>query len=309
MSPATRLGLAISASTAAYAAATALPAVAAPLLVLAPLPGLLVGVQVSAAAASAWCFLAGTTIGTVLGGAAAIGFLLPIAFPALALVLALRAAWSFDRAVVTGVVVWYVGVIGVLLAAYGNPERVLQAAQEQISTSFDLAVTTSRSMGAPESTLTTMEGDRDSLVTGLVELLPGFLLLTGAAFILINVLLLRAWCGVYGSVNLRLWRAPDRLIWLLIGAGFGMFIPTPPVALAARNIFVVLLGCYFCQGLAIVSYFLVQFRLPRSLRIASYALIAIHQVFAATVLALGVFDFWANFRRLSAGPADLDLRD
>jgi uncharacterized protein YybS (DUF2232 family) len=103
-----------------------------------------------------------------------------------------------------------------------------------------------------------------------------------------------------------LWRAPDALIWVLIATGFAMFVPLGLFTLVARNVFLVLLGCYFCQGLAIVSYYLARFRLPRAVRIASYALIAIHQVLTATVLALGVFDFWANFRR---GPADLQFRE
>jgi len=106
-------------------------------------------------------------------------------------------------------------------------------------------------------------------------------------------------------VNLRFWRAPDNLIWTLILAGFAMFVPVPAVALVARNAFVVLLGCYFCQGLAIVDYYLVRFRLPRGLRVVSYLLILVQHVVTVLVLALGVFDLWGNFRRLGAGPADV----
>jgi hypothetical protein len=82
-----------------------------------------------------------------------------------------------------------------------------------------------------------------------------------------------------------------------------MFLPWVLLALLARNIFVVLLGGYFCQGLAIVSYFLERLRLPRGVRVAGYVLIAVQHIVAGIVLALGVFDLWGNFRGLSAGSA------
>jgi uncharacterized protein YybS (DUF2232 family) len=309
MSPAARLSLAVASSAIAYGAALAVPALAAPLLLLAPLPGMLVGVSGSVGATATWGVLASVVVSLVLGGPVALGFLLPIALPALAVALAVRLRWSFDRAVLAGLVVWCLGVLCLLVKAYGDVDALLAAAREQLGASFDLALATSQSMGAPDSTIAVMEADKANLVSSLLELLPAFVLLTGGVFVVVNVLLLRSWAGVYGHVNLRLWRAPDALIWLLIAAGFAMFVPIPLLSLAARNVFIAVLGCYFCQGLAIVSYYLARFRLPRALRIASFALIAIHQVFAATVLALGIFDFWANFRRPSPGPAEFDFRD
>jgi uncharacterized protein YybS (DUF2232 family) len=196
-----------------------------------------------------------------------------------------------------------------LAAAYDDLPTVLAAVREHVLESFDLALATMRSMGAPDGTLASMEAEKDGLVTGLVEMAPALVVLTGALFIIANVLLTRRWAGVYSEVNLLLWRTPDALIWTLIAAGFGMFVPAPSVALTARNVFIVLLGGYFCQGLAIVSYYLAWFRLPRAVRIASYTLIAIHQVLAATVVALGIFDLWANFRRVSVGPADIEFRE
>ena len=116
------------------------------------------------------------------------------------------------------------------------------------------------------------------------------MVLSGLAVILANLLLLQAWTDLGRHVNLRLWRTPDALIWALIGAGFAMFVPAEPIALLARNAFLIILACYFCQGLAIVSYYLERFRLPRGIRIAGYVLIAVQHVVTAMVLALGVFD-------------------
>jgi uncharacterized protein YybS (DUF2232 family) len=218
-------------------------------------------------------------------------------------------SWPFERTVVAGVLSWCIGIGCWLALAYGGVGAVVTAAHQQLSESFELAVAASRSIGAADETVAAMEGDKDAIVRGFVEILPAVVVLTGALFAIVNVLVVRSWTGAYGEVNLRLWRAPDALIWLLIISGFGMLMPPSPLAMTARNVFIILLGCYFCQGMAIVSYYLVRFKLPRALRIASYALIAVHQILTATVLALGVFDFWVNFRRLHAGPADIQSGD
>jgi hypothetical protein len=94
------------------------------------------------------------------------------------------------------------------------------------------------------------------------------------------------------------------LIWVLIAAGFGLFVPIDAVASVARNVFIVVLAGYFCQGLAIVSYYLRRLQLPAGLRVASYLLIGFQQVVTGIVLMLGVFDFWGDFRRLSISAAD-----
>jgi hypothetical protein len=120
----------------------------------------------------------------------------------------------------------------------------------------------------------------------------------------INIRIARRWLPWPQLYNLHAWQAPDWLIWVLIVAGFGLFVPVDAVALVARNVFVVVLAGYFCQGLAIVSYYLQRLQLPAGLRVASYVLIGFQQVVAGVVLMLGVFDFWGDFRRLSVSAAD-----
>jgi uncharacterized protein YybS (DUF2232 family) len=306
MSAASRLVLAIAATSAAYAAALVWPALAAPLLLFAPFPALVLAASGPAAYTATWCGVTAALIAMGFGAEAMLGFALPIGIPAVTMTVAIRRSSTFDHAVLLGVGSWCIGVACLLAITYGTASALLSATYQQLAGSFDVAIATSRSMGVPEATLAAMEADKESLIRTFLEILPACTVLTGAVFVMANVLMARGWIGVYREVNLRLWRAPDALIWVLIATGFAMFVPLGLFTLVARNVFLVLLGCYFCQGLAIVSYYLARFRLPRAVRIASYALIAIHQVLTATVLALGVFDFWANFRR---GPADLQFRE
>jgi uncharacterized protein YybS (DUF2232 family) len=308
MSRTAGIALAAAVSSGLYAAAVGLAPVVTPLVMFVPLPALILATREGAAICSLWFALSTAAIALALGTPAAVGFALPLALPSLAVALCIRRFWTFERTALVGITAWSLGVAAVSLLAFGNVEALIASAREQLLHSFDLAVATSTSIGASSNAVAAVEAERDVLVSGLLELLPALVVLTGALTIIANLVLLRSWTGISSNVNLRLWRAPDLLIWALILAGFGMFVPTYPVAIAARNLFVILLGCYFCQGLAIVSYYLDRFRLPRVIQIASYMLIAVQHVVAAMVLALGVFDLWGNFRRLGAdGPADIPL--
>src|SRR6202158_219152 len=303
-----RLALAVAVSTGLYTAGLCFPPVATPLLLFVPMPGLVLATHAPSRECALWFALTASLTMALLGAPATVGFLLPLGAPTLVLAVGIRSFWSFERLVIAGVGAWAAAVTGLSLLAYGDVTALIAAAREQLLNSYNLALSTSGSIGAPDSTLVAMEAERDVLIDGLLQILPALVILTGALTVITNLVLLRNWMGIARNVNLRLWRAPDVLIWALIVTGFCIFMPVPPVALMARNVFLVLLGCYFCQGLAIVCYYLERFRLSRGIRVSSYALIAVQHVVTAMVLALGVFDLWGNFRRLgTTGPANVPL--
>jgi uncharacterized protein YybS (DUF2232 family) len=297
-----RLILAVAATSSLFGLALSFPPVL-PALLLVPLPGLLLATRRWIGEYTLWFLLATSTVATMWGTHVAPAFVLPFGVPALAFAASMRRGWRFEAAVLAGIAAWSVGVTLLLLLAFGTPAAVMAAAQEQLVDSIDRALATYASLGVSPNTLAAFAGEREAVVRALLETLPAVLVLTGALMIMLNVALLRRWGDAFHDLDLRRWRSPDPLIWILIAAGFGMFAPIPAVTLVARNVFVVVLGCYFCQGLAIVSYYLDRFRLPRGIRVAGYFLIVVEHVLAALVLALGVFDLWGNFRRLGNGPA------
>jgi len=301
-----RIATAVALSAALYAAAVCLAPVATLAVMLVPLPALILATRAPFAECVAWLGLTSALLAGGLGVPTALGFALPLGAPTVVLAFALGRFWSLERTVVSGVLVWSLAIAGVSLLAFGgNVETLIATVREQLQHSFDLALATTGSFGAPDTTVAAVAAERDVVIEALLELMPGLIVLAGGVLVLANLMVVRGWTGIARNVNLRLWRTPDALIWALIIAGFGVFLPLEPVALVARNVFVVLLGCYFCQGLAIVSYYLDRFRLPRGIQVAGYVLIAVQHVVAALVLALGVFDLWGNFRRLGAGPADV----
>jgi uncharacterized protein YybS (DUF2232 family) len=303
-----RLGSAAAASTGLYGLAVSFPPLASPLFFVVPLPGLIVATRAPSSDCSFWFFLTTAAIGTALGLGAATGFIVAFGLPVLVMAVGIRRFWAFERVVVAGVATWALAVLGVLLRAHGGFEEIAGLARQHLAHSVDVALSTYASLGVSENTVAQMAADRDRLVTGLLETLPALVVLAGATIVVANLFVLRRWTDFGRQVNLRLWRAPEPLIWALIVAGFGMFVPAPAVALASRNLFILILAWYFCQGLAIVSYYLDRYRVPRSVRIASYVLITVQQLLAALVLALGVFDLWGDFRRVNTGPADIQFR-
>lgn len=299
-----RLGLAVAMSTALWGAALGFPLALAPLAVLVPLPGLVVATRGPSTECSLWFLFTLLAVTAAFGSDVGPGFILLFGIPSLVVAVGIRRFWSFEHTAVAGIATWCAGLGCLLLLAYHDIGGIVNAVREQLSHSIELVLSTYDSIGAPESTMALLRAERQSIISGIVDVLPALGVLTGAVVVLTNLLLLRHWAQVGRHVNLRLWRTPDALIWGLIVAGFAMFLPLPPVALMAQNVFIVVLACYFCQGLAIVSYYVDRFRLPRGIRVAGYILIAVQHVVTVLVLALGVFDLWGNFRRLNAGPAD-----
>jgi hypothetical protein len=301
-----RVALAVVVSAGLYTAGVTLSPYAGPLLLAVPLAGLILAER-APSECGLWLFLTAGVVSLGLGSNAAVNFVLLFGVPACVVAVGLRSRWSIERTVLVGMAAWSVCVASLALLAYGDPTTLIATARQELAHGFDVAVSTYGSLGVPEDTLAAARAEREVLVTGLLEVLPALVVLAGALMVIANVVLLRNWTSSLHDVDLRLWRTPDLLIWALIGTGFGMFLPWRPLGLLARNVFLVLLGGYFCQGLAIVSYFLERLRLPRGVRVAGYLLIAVQHIIAGIVLALGIFDLWGNFRRLDAGSPNMQV--
>jgi uncharacterized protein YybS (DUF2232 family) len=270
------------------------------LLALAPFPALLLAAEGALSAVVLWWIVSSAVLGCVLGPAATLGFSMAIGVPAAGMAWGVHRRWSFERTAAVAMLVWGAVMLMVALAAFGDASSAMAAAREHLARSLDLALQRSGTL-AGDGGVPAM--DRDAFVDGLSQVLPAIVGLTAGALVLLNLALLRRLRGFGGVQDLQHWRMPDRLVWLLIGSGFAMFVPADGLSITARNVFVLLLGGYFCQGLAIVSYYLGRLGVPRAVRGVVYVFIVMQQLAAAVVLALGVFDLWLNFRRHGAGPA------
>lgn len=273
-------------------------------LVALPLPALVLGGWFGVGLTAACCIVSGALIGAGLSVPAGAYYLALVGVPAVATVWALRAGCRIETT--AGVAVASVIACGgaLLWVSYGDSAAMLSGMAAGVRESFDLSLALYRDLGMSADRLAELELRREEVTSSLFETLPAAMVIASGVVWFFNILVSTRWTAWPQVQDLKRWQAPPWFIWLFIVAGFLMLAPLPPVAFVARNVFGVMMAFYFFQGLAIVSYYLQRLGLPRGLRVASYAVIALQQMVAGIVLVLGVFDLWGDFRRLSVQPVD-----
>jgi len=70
------------------------------------------------------------------------------------------------------------------------------------------------------------------------------------------------------------------------------------------NVLMVMGTIYLLQGFSILAFYFERWNLPRALRAFLYALLFVQQYLALGAVLLGLFDVWADFRRLSKKPVE-----
>jgi uncharacterized protein YybS (DUF2232 family) len=101
------------------------------------------------------------------------------------------------------------------------------------------------------------------------------------------------------------WKAPERLVWLLIASGAAVLAPWESLDVIGLNILILCCLVYFFQGLSIATFFFRVKRIPRIMRGLFYLLILVQQYMVVFVVALGLFDIWVDFRKRITGITDV----
>jgi uncharacterized protein YybS (DUF2232 family) len=131
---------------------------------------------------------------------------------------------------------------------------------------------------------------------------PALLLVSASFIVWINTLAAREifqkyrmWYPDFG--DLSRWKAPERLIWLLIANGILLLIPVEWATFLGLNLLIICLFLYMFQGLSIISFLFKTKKIHKVFRIPCYFLIFAQQYIIVLVIAVGVFDLWVDFRR------------
>jgi uncharacterized protein YybS (DUF2232 family) len=137
----------------------------------------------------------------------------------------------------------------------------------------------------------------------LVSAFPAIFINSYLTMVWLNILLIRKLLHRKGIIvksieNLNQWKAPEYLVFGLIGLSVLMFFPMGVITILALNCLIILSFVYFFQGIAVVSFFFQKKRAPFALRFFFYILIAIQPLFMFLVMGFGLFDTWFNFRKL-----------
>ena len=196
------------------------------------------------------------------------------------------------------------GIIGLVLYSNLSGMNIYDLVSSYVAANLEMTLALYESMGVSEENIYNLSKSLDQIRYVFIRILPAMVIASSLFVTWFNLLITRPIFKIKGLYfpdfgALNLWKAPDQLIWFLIGCGALILIPSSSFKIAGLNGLLVILMIYFFQGIAVVSFFFQKKKFPRSLRFIFYALIAIQQIFLLFIIGLGLFDMWLNFRKLN----------
>lgn len=193
----------------------------------------------------------------------------------------------------------------VILFFYSNLSNtgIYTLASEYISRNLELTMAMYESMGVPEESIHVISNSMEKILYVLIRIIPAMLisltLFVSWTSLLIAKPLFKAKNIFFPDFDsLKLWKAPEFMVWLFIGCAVMLILPENSFKILGLNGLIILLTIYFFQGIAIVSFYFEKKNVPRIFRIFLYSVLALQQLVLLSVIGLGFFDMWINFRKL-----------
>jgi uncharacterized protein YybS (DUF2232 family) len=205
----------------------------------------------------------------------------------------------------TCVAVLGAGALFVLLYSVVSATGIPTLVAEYVRKNLEATVALYRDIGMSEDGLRMIVDSLDRIQSVFIRILPALLIVSTLFLSWVNLLIARPllrsrnlYCPEFGRLNR--WKAPESLVWFVIGSGLMVLIPVSALRFLGVNGLLVMMTIYFFQGIAIVAYWFEKKQFPRFLRVLIYSLIALQQILALVVVCMGFFDMWLNFRRLES---------
>lgn len=123
------------------------------------------------------------------------------------------------------------------------------------------------------------------------------LIITWLTMVLGNMLLLRT-SGNAPWVNCRYWKLPEKVIWVVIGAGIFSLLPIEFLRPVAINSLILFSIVYCFQGMSIAIFFMHKWNVPLLLRLFFYIMLVFQSFGTLILLICGIADIWFDFRKL-----------
>lgn len=195
------------------------------------------------------------------------------------------------------------GIISLLIAGFLSGQGVLAIVSNYVAKNLELTLVLYREMGMSEENILLISRSLDKIQQVLVTIIPALvsastLFVAWVSILLAKPLLINRSLNYPDFGPLNQWKAPEYLVWGVIGCGLALFLPHTAIRVIGINGLLILMTVYFFQGIAIVSFYFDKKRLPRFVRVFLYTLIALQQLILLVVIGLGFFDLWVNFRKL-----------
>lgn len=212
--------------------------------------------------------------------------------------------WPLEKTVAAVcVAVMIAGLVGLLASSLGTGQGLLTTLSEGVRYHLELSLQLYQQMGLSEDQLHFLESSIEGIQQVLVGMMPALVIDSTLMVTWISLLAARGVCqrrGLpfpdYGALNR--WKAPELMVWGVIGSGVLLLVPTLAAKMVGLNGLAVFMVIYFFQGMAVVAFFFQKKQIPRLARMVLYGLIAVQQLVMLAVIGVGFFDTWFNFRKL-----------
>ncbi|MCP4622070.1 MAG: YybS family protein [bacterium] len=212
--------------------------------------------------------------------------------------------YSIEKTILyaTGTVL-FSGLLGLIGYGVLSGQGIYAIASEYVTKNLELTMVLYQSMGMSEENIHLIDRFLADIQPLIVRIIPAMVTASTLFVAWTNILIARPVLKRrslsypdFGPLNM--WKAPEYLVWGVIGCGLALFLPEPTINTIGQNGLLILMTVYFFQGIAIVSFYFEKKRLPRFIRFFLYTLIAVQHLILLAVIGLGFFDMWVNFRRL-----------
>ena len=194
------------------------------------------------------------------------------------------------------------GLFGLFVYSILSGASIFAIVSSYVAKNFELTMLLYQNLGMSEENIDLINRFLNEIQPLIVRTIPAIITISTLFVAWINLLIARPILKNrsltdpdFGALNM--WKAPEYLVWGVIGCGAALFLPATAIKIIGLNGLLILMAVYFLQGIAIVSYYFEKKRLPRFIRFFLYALIAVQHLVLLAVIGLGFFDMWINFRK------------
>jgi len=206
------------------------------------------------------------------------------------------------------------GIICLLFYSTIANKGIYALISEYVSKNLELTLSLYENMGMKQESIQMISTSLENIKYIFIRIIPALVVVSTLFISWTNLLLskriFKNWNLLYPDFgSLKLWRAPEVLVWIIIGCGILLLFQNKTFKIIGLNGLLILMTIYFFQGIAIVSFYFEKKKLPRLLRFFLYSLLALQQIVLLVVIGLGFFDMWLNFRKLEHRPSEKEKSD
>jgi len=277
--------------------------------ILTPVPLILVYLQRGKATGLITISAVALALLFLVGPELAIAFVAAYGLMAAAMAESTRLSFSFEKIILVSTLVPAIFALIMLFAGLAGEEgSSMEALEEAFKDAAEGYIQILEKSGETPENLEIIRNTVKDRAPIAARIIPSFILIGSLVGAVINFLAVRYfWLRFYSKqyfdgIDLSRWMIPDVIVWVLIASVGSIFLGPGISQALGMNLAIVLVFLYFLQGLSVVAHILKTKAFPKWVWIIVFILILLNPMFFGLVVGMGLFDIWADFRKIREAP-------